>query len=209
MPTSPGPMLAALDALWQRLRADVSELPPIRPTVSPTKSKLDHGPQRWTRDDDGIVSGLVVTVDVLREGPEAVVEHVLHEAAHILNWTRGRPDVTMRGVYHNQTFLTAAEEVGLVWPEDARRVPGKGFNSPVLGDVARSRHATDIAAMGEVLPAILPHMELPASTWAKTRTDRLTWMCKCDPPRSFRIGRTVAAQGPILCGVCGKPFAEE
>lgn len=202
-------MLAALEALWQRLQAEVSELPPIRPTVSPHKSRLDHGPQRWTRNDDGTVTGLVVTADVMREGSEAVVEHVLHEAAHILNWTRDLDDVTMRGVYHNGNFLTAAEEVGLEWPNGAQRVAGKGFSRPVLSDAARARHADDVAALDIVIPVVLPHMALPASANVKSRTDRLTLSCECDPPRKLRVSRTVAAQGPITCGVCGAAFAEE
>ncbi|MFF9525372.1 hypothetical protein ACF1DV_25835 [Streptomyces achromogenes] len=210
MPTSPGPMLTALESLWERLRDEVSELPPIRPTISPTTRKQGHGPQRWTKDDDGVVTGLVVTADVMREGPEAVLEHVLHEAAHLLNWTRGVSDTTMRGAYHNQTFLTAAEEVGLEWPEGATRVQGKGYVNPVLSTETRRRYRRDLVALDAAIEAVLPHMVLPASGSHVERTPaRLTLKCQCEPPRTFRISRTVAAAGPIICGVCTRPFIED
>lgn len=136
------------------------------------------------------------------------METVLHDAAHVLNWIRSVNDVTMNGVYHNQSFLTAAEEVGLVWPEGAERVRGKGFPNPVLSEAARKRHAADLITLEEVIPLTLPHLELPSTSRAG-RTDRVSMACKCEPPRKFRIGRTVAAQGPIICGVCEKRFTAE
>ncbi|MEU1254796.1 hypothetical protein ABZ445_16100 [Streptomyces chartreusis] len=207
MPTSPGPLLATLSELWDRLRVDVPDLPPVRPVISPTSRLADHSP-RWSRDDDGLIAGLIVNADALQAGADVVLENVLHDAAHILNWLRGVSDTTMNGVYHNQSFLTAAEEVGLIWPEGASRVKGKGFPNPVLSDAARTRHAADIHALEEVIPLTLPHLELPSTTRAG-RTDRVSMACKCDPPRKFRIGRTVAAQGPIICGVCNSPFTSE
>lgn len=205
MPTSPGPLLEALDALWERLRADVPELPPIRPTVSPTSRMYDHGPERWGLDGD-VVTGLVVNADVLAAGAETFVVTVLHDAAHILNWRRDVKDLTVRGSYHNQSFLTTAEEVGLEWEEGAARSANRGFDSFVLSDEARRRHEPDLKALERAIPLTLPHLTLPAT---KSRVDRLTLRCKCTPSRSFRISQTVAALGPIVCGVCGKPFTEE
>ena len=179
----------------------------MTPAVSPTTRRLDHGPERWTEDADGSVSGLVATADVLQEGAEAVLAMVLHDAAHLLNWRRGISDTTMRGVYHNASFLTAAEEVGLEWPDGADRVKGKGYVNPRLSDTARKRHASDLRVLEKAVPQILPHLELPTSSSAG-RVDRLTLRCNCSPARSFRISRTVAAQGPIVCGVCSTEFRE-
>ncbi|MFD9442146.1 hypothetical protein [Streptomyces sp. NPDC060001] len=208
MPTSPGPLLQALNALWERLREGVPDLPPVRPAVSPTPLRLDHGPERWKLEEDGAVSGFVVSADVLQAGAERTVELTLHEAAHILCWRRGIKDTTMRGVYHNQNFLAAAEEVCLVWPADAERVQGRGYRDPVLSDEGRERFAADIAALAEVIPGALPHLEVPPPV-TSTRVDRLTLQCKCDPPRRFRISQTVAAKGPIICGVCNERFTVE
>jgi hypothetical protein len=144
----------------------------------------------------------------MRAGPDAVLEHVLHEAAHVLNWTRDVSDTAIRGAYHNQSFLAAAEEVGLEWPNHAERVAGKGFVNPVVSDGARARHRDDVAALGQLIPELLPHMQLPEVKSRRT-PDRLTLCCQCTPPRKLRVSRTVAAQGPITCGVCGSEFVEE
>lgn len=205
MPTSPGPLLEALSELWERLRDQVADLPPALFTVSPTTRRNDHGPARWTREDDGAVSGLVVSADVLQEGAESVVEMVLHDAAHILNWIRDVKDTTTRGAYHTQAFLTTAEEVGLEWSDGAERTATRGFSNPVMSTEARERYAADVEALEGVIPLTLPHLALPPTT---ARTDRLTLQCQCNPPRKLRISRTVAAQGPIKCGVCDATFEE-
>ncbi|MEU0860624.1 hypothetical protein ABZ352_35455 [Streptomyces griseofuscus] len=199
-------MISALEALWQRLQAEVPDLPPILPTISPTQSRWDHGPERWGTDDKGSITGLVVTADVLQAGPEAVVAHMLHEAAHVLNWQRGAKDTTARGAYHNQTFLAAAEEVGLTWPAGAGRSRTRGYDTSVLSDAALRRHAKDVEHLASVIDLVLPHMELP--TQSRSKPDRLTYRCECKPARTFRISMTVASKGSINCGVCGKEFKE-
>lgn len=206
MPTSPGPLLQALTTLWDRLRTDVAELPPIRPTVSPGSRRQDHGPEQWTLDDDGTALGLVVTADVLQEGAEAVLETLLHDAAHLLNWVRGARDTATRGAYHNGVFLGAAEEVGLEWPPDATR-GSTGFRDVRLTDDARRRYATDLKELERLIPVLLPYLQPPTST--RSRTDRVSLACGCSPPRKVRVGRTVAAQGPIVCGVCNEEFKPE
>lgn len=207
MPTSPGPLLQALTTLWERLREGIPDLPMVRPAISPTPLRQDHGPERWTPDADGSVSGLVVSAAVLQAGAEATVEFVLHEAAHILCWRRDVKDTTMRGVYHNGSYLAAAEEVGLQWPADTERVKGRGYDSPVLSDEARARFAADVEVLRETIPTILPHLSVPAPV-TESR-GRLTLQCRCDPPRKVRVGKTIAALGPIVCGVCHSEFQAE
>jgi hypothetical protein len=156
-------------------------------------------------DAERTVTGLVVTADVLQEGAEAVLHMVLHDAAHLLNWSEGVQDTTMRGVYHNHSFVIAAEKVGLEWADGAERTNAHGYAGETISAAARRRHLPDLKELEQSIPLILPHLELPTSSSAG-RTDRLTLRCSCDPPRSFRISRTIAAAGPINCGVCGKPF---
>ncbi|WP_406161004.1 hypothetical protein [Streptomyces canus] len=208
MPTSPGPILQALIDLWERLRAEVPDLPPIQPAIPPATRTSNHGPERWGMDADGTVTGLVVDAETLSRGPEAVLETVLHEAAHILNWRRDVNDVTSRGAYHTQAFLVTAEEVGLEREEGASRSATRGFESVALTDVARRRHTEDLKTLAEIVPPALAHMPVPTPPRDR-HVSRLTLRCSCDPPRTFRISRTWAAAGPITCGVCGEPFTEE
>lgn len=208
MPTSPpGPLLQALDALWQRIRADHDELPAAQIVVTPSALRADHGPERWVWVDETTVTGLVVNAETLNEGPEAVVTFLRHEAAHLLNWRRGVKDTTMRGVYHNQSFLTAAEEVGLIWPEGAERVQGRGYNAPSLGDETRAKHLADVEALTAAIAQSLPHLTVPPPATSPRRGSRLAMQCACkDQPRRIMVSPTIAELGPITCGVCRAPF---
>ncbi|MFB7114055.1 hypothetical protein [Streptomyces sp. NPDC056291] len=133
---------------------------------------------------------------------------MLHEAAHILAWRRGLKDTSVRaGLYHNQTFLAVAEEVGLEWPAERARHATTGFIDPELSVETRHRHADDIAALDEAIPLVLPHLELPPSK-SSNRPDRLVLQCGCDDPRKMRMSRTVVERGPVICGVCGEEFKE-
>ncbi|MGW1547512.1 hypothetical protein [Streptomyces sp. NPDC002346] len=207
MSTSPGPLLQALDGLWEHIRSHVPELPPARMAISPIPQSPKHGPERWTWEDE-IVTGLVASAETLTVGAGATLEHVLHEAAHVLCWTRDVQDTTMRGVYHNGAFLDAAEEVGLSWPSDQPRVRGKGYVSPVLTDATRARYADDLSALTEAIPLVLPHLVIPDVQRAHKPANRLYLQCQCDEPRRIQISPTVAAKGPVICGVCMEPFTE-
>ncbi|WP_406324098.1 hypothetical protein [Streptomyces niveus] len=205
--SSPGPLLQALDALWVHLRSALPELPIVRFIVSPGTSTSNHGPERWRREGDDLVSGIVITADRLEAGPEEVLAFVLHEAAHLLNWVRSIEDTTMRGAYHNGRFVEAAAELGMGWPDGQERDRARGYAGVTMTASPRQRYVDDLKALGAAIPQVLPHLTVPpvASPGAK-RPDRANLECKCEPPRKIRVSRTVAALGPITCGVCGHDF---
>lgn len=176
----------------------------MRMALSPTPPSAKHGPERWTREDE-TVTGLVVSSETLAAGADSTLEAVLHDAAHVLCWVRDVQDTTSRGAYHNSVYRNAAAEVGLVWPDGASRVTGKGYVSPALTDETREWYADEVAELARAIPLVLPHLVVPET--ARRRTpDRRTLACGCDEPRTFRISPTVADRGPIICGVCEKPF---
>lgn len=204
MPTSPGVLAQTLITAWDRIRTHVDDLPPVQPVIATMPPTIDHGPDRWRWDGD-TVAGLTISVDTLRQGPDAVLTALLHEAAHVLCWARGIKDTTQRGSYHNRAFLIAAEEVGLAWPDGRPRAP-LGYPDPGVSKEAARRHEDDCKALAVVLPDVLPHLS-PAETTRPTRADsRVSAECGCDTPRRIRVARTVLAQGPIICGICGTPF---
>ncbi|MFF1625575.1 hypothetical protein [Streptomyces sp. NPDC058272] len=205
MPTSPGPLLQALDALWQKIRAKYRELPAAQIVITPSPPRADHGPERWVWVDETTVTGLVVSAETLDEGAEAVATFFLHEAAHLLCWDRGIKDTTMRGAYHNASYLAAAEEVGLVWPDGLERIKGRGYSAPVLSDAARL-HTGDLSALADAIAQSLPHLTAPAATSTQRRTSRIALQCQCNPPRRITVAPTIADLGPIHCGVCGAEF---
>jgi hypothetical protein len=114
----------------------------------------------------------------------------------------------MRGGYHNAQYLAAAEEVGLTWPDDKPRQSSRGYAAVELTDAARARYAGDLSALAEAIPQVLPHLQVPEAPKSR-QPDRLTLRCKCDKPRNIRVSQTVAALGPITCGVCGASFSAD
>ncbi|MEV7425169.1 hypothetical protein [Streptomyces sp. NPDC091212] len=205
MPTSPGPLLQSLHAVWEHLRTELPDLPDARISVSPGKSTPDHRWDRLSLDTDGVVVGLVMSAATLTDGPDAVVSAVLHEAAHVLCWVRKTPDTTMRGGYHNQKYLVAAEEVGLHWGPNDKRGSSRGYYVTELSEHAKHRHADDLTDLAAAIPQALPHLVSPPSSKAQ-RTERIALACSCEPARRMLMFGRVAAQGPVLCGVCNQPF---
>ncbi|MEU1200128.1 hypothetical protein ABZ446_28435 [Streptomyces sp. NPDC005813] len=157
--------------------------------------------------DGDTVTGLVVSAETLAAGPDEVIRFMRHEAAHLLCWVRKIQDTTMHGGYHNQRYLVAAEEVGLVWPNDTPRESSRGYSSVELGDETLKFHAPDVAALNEAIPSALPHLTIQAPTTGPRKAGRLTLKCQCTPARKILVSRTIADLGPIDCGVCGAPFS--
>ncbi|MFD9205958.1 hypothetical protein ACFVZM_06720 [Streptomyces sioyaensis] len=203
MPTSPGVLTNAMDEIWGMIREDHSDLLPAVITISATPAPANHGPERWS-EKDGVLAGPIMDVPTLQQGAEQTLIRLLHDAAHGLNWLNGIPDTTTRGQYHNARFTDAAEAVGLV-----RDLTGSKWQvSLSLSDAARARYAGALAMLADAIEQTLPHLTIPAAdATAKQRTNRMTAECKCDPPRKFRVGKTILAQGPIICGICNKQFA--
>jgi hypothetical protein len=199
-------LLDALTALWERLRKDIEDLPHVTQSLTAATPRYNHGPERWSRAPDGTVIGLVVSGELLREGPDEVLRHLLHEAAHILAWQRNVNDTTMRGAYHNAVYLTTAEEVGLEWPEGAERSRSYGYNNPVVTDAARQKYADELATLADAIPSALPYLKPPTPT--PSRPERMTLQCSCAEPRKLRMHKSIADRGPIICGVCGEEFKE-
>lgn len=205
MPTSR--ILQAIDALWSRLQSDHPDLPAMRTSVVPTPPPSKHLPERWSWEDDGTATGLVISADVLRRGGDAVLEEVLHEAAHVRCWIRGLTDTSRRGTYHNGVFLEAAEDMGLHWSADVS-VSGtvRGYE-PRLTDETTRRYAPQVEEIEAAIPIALPHLVVPDYAPRKSQPNRLTLRCGCPEPRRIQTARTTLAKGPITCGVCRKDFA--
>ena len=169
---------------------------------------------RWIAD--GAVRGEVLLAgEALHLAPEAVFEVLLHEAAHGLNAARRIQDSSRGGRYHNVRFKRTAEDLGLV-VEQGRPY---GWARTSLGPVARSRYDTEIAHLGDA-------MRIARRVAADTRIGESTeqgadsgknggTQPRPEPPRPatcgcgrrMRMAPSVLAQGPVLCGVCGREFS--
>ncbi|MFB7919239.1 hypothetical protein [Streptomyces sp. NPDC056061] len=163
-----------------------------------------HGQERWTEDDSGLVSGLVISTATLASGAEATLLTLYHEAAHVLAWRRGLEDTSRRATYHNRTYLALAQEIGLDQPAGTSASRVRGFEPALTTDVQRLT-ADALESLQHTIDVELPAISPPASA-TKSSPDRQMLECACETPRKIRVSPRVAAKGPIICGVCGEHF---
>lgn len=205
MPTSSAPLFGALRATWTRLQTDVPELPGVRFTLSGKPASVAHPQSRLSLEgEESAVVGPELSADTVREGAEAVLTAVLHEAAHILCWVRGQTDTQTRGRYHTRVWLVAAEEVGLLWQQD--ELGGReqtGFAGATLSIEARAAFRHELELLEKAIPTVLAALpERPR----RSAPPRRTLFCSCAPARSVLMKVTDIDAGPVVCGVCGQPF---
>lgn len=86
-----------------------------------------HWPERWVLDGQDAVRApeLFIAGELLAAGGRAVVEVMLHEAAHALATRRGIKDTSAAGNrYHNKRFVALAAELGLRGPDTPDKITG-------------------------------------------------------------------------------------
>ena len=170
---------------------------------------------RWIAD--GAVRGEVLLAgEALHLAPETVFEVLLHEAAHGLNAARRIQDSSRGGRYHNVRFKATAEDLGLL-VDQARPY---GWARTSLAPTARSRYDTEIVHLGEAMRIarrIEADLRIGESSTAQGGDSGKNGgtQPRPEPPRPatcgcgrrMRMAPSVLAQGPVLCGVCGREFS--
>ena len=101
----------------------------VEPEGNPEGYQLrgHHWPERWVLggQDQPRVPELFVAGELLAAGGRAVVEVMLHEAAHALATKRGIKDTSAAGNrYHNKRFVAPAAELGLRSPDVPDKITG-------------------------------------------------------------------------------------
>ncbi|KWT60591.1 hypothetical protein ADL21_18215 [Streptomyces albus subsp. albus] len=199
-------ILAAIETAWEVLQERHPDLPDVRVVVDAGGARHNlawpEAPAEDARPE------LPVRHDTLRAGPRALVEQLLHLATHALCTVRGVNETSNRGIRHNKRFRETATELGMAWPQGEAPHPSKGFSPVPLTAEGEAAYAPLIAALDATLAGVSLEELEPERTGGRSGV-RLTLRCECVPARSFQIGPTVAATGPIVCGVCGKEFTEK
>ena len=106
-----------------------------------------HWPERWILDgqDQPRAPELFIAGELLSAGGRAVVEVMLHEAAHALATRRGIKDTSAAGNrYHNKRFVALAAELGLRGPDVPDKITGWS-DCTLTGQAAYDGYA-DVAA---------------------------------------------------------------
>ena len=227
-------IITALEQAWAAIRDQHPEIPDVVIVTGagsnqkgiPEGYRLQghHWPERWITDPaEPRMPELFVAGELLAAGGRAVVEVMLHEAAHALAVARGIKETSSEGNrYHNKRFVALGVELGLLGPDRPEKVIGWS-NCQITDETA--------AAYGDVISAIdtarLPF--LPAGRLVtgggngqgggedgedgqdegkpkKRGGQRLAVECACQPPRKLHMTPKQIEDGPVICGVCHEPF---
>ncbi|MGH7745754.1 MAG: hypothetical protein ACREQ5_13345 [Candidatus Dormibacteria bacterium] len=198
-------LVGALTAAWSAIKARHAEVPEVVLTVGsgtigvkPGQARFGHfAAARWQRGDEALAE-LFVGGEGLQRGAGPVLATLIHEAAHGVAFARGVKDTSRGGKYHNKKFKDIAESMGLVIAHD----PVIGFSPTTLPPSTAAEYRKAIAALEAAITAYR-HAEVAGVSRPKA-SNYVKAECEC--PRVIRVGKTVLAQDPIICGGCGKDF---
>jgi hypothetical protein len=117
--------IAALEHAWAAIQDQHPDVPDVvivtgagshqKGTPEGYRLRGHHWPERWIlqRHDGQRVPELFIAGELLSAGGRAVLEVMLHEAAHALATRRGIKDTSAQGNrYHNKRFVALAAELG-------------------------------------------------------------------------------------------------
>lgn len=226
-------VLAATEHAWNAIRARHADLPPAVMTLGTgvqgaKLAKWGHWwASQWKLDNGATVGEVFIAGEGLGSNGAEVFETILHEAAHALGFVREISNTSRGGRYHNRRYRELGELVGL----DVTQDKTYGWAITTLRAATSARYADSIADLDR---AICGHRRLPvspprrrlanrataANTTAETPADiartvtttgpsagkRILLVCGCPEPRKLRLSASVAALGPIVCGVCSEVF---
>ncbi|WP_410591101.1 hypothetical protein [Amycolatopsis sp. lyj-23] len=246
-------IIKAIEAAWrtiQRKNADVAEVVVVTGSGFHGKNpKWAHfWPGRWTQDEEGKEGADINFVDQITKGmPELfvsgellglpgrrIMQTLLHEAAHSLNHTRGEHGTNING-RHNKTFVKAANELGLIWPEGKEPHGSIGFSQVEITDETAKKYEKTIEKLEAARLAFLAdgrRAEKGQSFGGNGKTGRTTGqgggdggsgrgrgarggsrggkriyaVCGCETPDAFPITPGRLERGAIICGDCDEPF---
>lgn len=195
-----GQLMTSLQAAWDGIRLLHPDVPAVWvvPAIIPRSSrKLGHfAPFRWSpagRNADR--HEVAVVAEHLDRGASALMETLVHEAAHALNHAREVRDTHPNG-YHTKRFKVAAEALGLT----VTQRENYGFAETELSDTGAEQYADIIAKLEGVVRHSRHRVSEPQGTSRLLRA-----VCRCDT--IIYMSRKVANHGTVCCSRCGSAFA--
>ena len=160
-------IIAALEHAWAAIQDQHPDVPDVvivtgagsnqKGTPEGYRLRGHHWPERWVLDgqDEARAPELFIAGELLSAGGRAVVEVMLHEAAHALATRRGIKDTSAAGNrYHNKRFVALAAELGLRGPDMPDKITGWS-DCTLTGQAAYEGYA-DVAAAIDRRPAAVP-----------------------------------------------------
>lgn len=205
-------IVEVLEEVWEGLRRRWPELPPVAMVVASGSEaqkvkRWGHwAAGRWVLPGGDRRGEVFIAAERLGHGPVAVLETLLHEAAHALASVRALTDTSRQGRYHNDTYRLMALEVGLHVDRDKR----DGWNLTRIADTHLATFEPELGRLEGRLHGYRAEAAEPERERKRTGGgDRLLAVCGCPEPRKLRVSRSTLDEGDIWCGVCGETFQEQ
>lgn len=216
-----------LEVVWSEIQGRHKDLPPAVIVVASGEEKQQSpvwghwGDSRWKSKTDGTMFGeVLIAGEALEDGPERVLNTLLHEGAHALAAARKIKDTSRGARYHNERYKRLAEEMGLSCEKGPH-----GWNQTSLTDRSRKDYADVLQAMATKIHTVRPSAKYRPPTpegeegegeggaegegTSKKKGGRVSLSCGCTPARKIWSARATIAQGDILCGMCGLLFTPD
>jgi hypothetical protein len=214
-------IVAALEQAWAEIRKFNPDVPAVVMVVasgSMGRKTLKWGHyahNRWARKtkpskvgdppvtlmkipDDKKIPEVLISGEGFLRGGKDVMGTLLHEAAHGLAAARGLKDTSRNGRYHNRTFKSLAEELGLeVQPQGSH-----GLASTSMPPATVEKWKTTIKALDKAIRKNFRFGE--GSTGSKPGSRMLLAVCACGT--KIRLSRASYEAAPITCGGCDMEF---
>ncbi len=222
-------IIATLERAWAAIQDQHPDVPDVvivtgagsnqKGTPEGYRLRGHHWPERWILDgqDQPRAPELFIAGELLSAGGRAVVEVMLHEAAHALATRRGIKDTSAAGNrYHNKRFVALAAELGLRGPDVPDKITGWS-DCTLHGQAAYDAYADVVAgidaarasppsAAGGGCPSSAPVSPSPAvfsSRPSRSRTARSCAICaapRSSCPKTARTRNELLARVPWVRG---------
>lgn len=223
-------VVALLERVWSRIRADHPELPEIVITTGSGEGvKWGHfRPESWKVKASPVFPDirkheLFLASEALAKGATQVLQTMLHEAAHTISRVRDIKDTSRQGRWHNAAFKKAAEEMGLEHKGN-KADSSHGFSFVTLTQATRDRYADLLADLDREirLTGLLP-LWLGGSGEDERGGERIAGKpkgeggaksgalkatCLCEEPVIIRLSRKTMDMGVVRCDGCEALFLD-
>jgi hypothetical protein len=221
-------VVALIERVWDRIRADHPELPEVVVTTGSGEGvKWGHfRPESWKlAEADGRMHEFFLASEALAKGATQVLQTTIHEAAHTLSKARGIKDTSRQGRWHNAEFKKAAAELGL---EHKSAVAHKshGFSFVTLTEGTKAKYADLLEELNRELKltGLLPFWmggtdeedeqggeKITGKPKAgegeeKAKSGNLKATCRCEEPVIIRLSQKVLDLGVVRCDSCSELF---
>src|ERR1700743_3800048 len=217
--TSTTPIITVLNRAWQAIQRNHPEIPAVMIVTGRRRHKSEgnvrgqHCRETWHVDGhDGRQAEVWVSGERLAEGPEAVMQNLIHEAAHALAVVREIRDTSNKNRSHNKAFVKLAAELGLEGPA-ASAGPALGYSDCSITQKTVEVYGYEIKELAEACKNFVAPR---ASEGKPARKATPKAFCQCPEGENEiswtkRLDKKLQDHGvpPILCGICRQAFVPE